>query len=193
MKNINLTSQNAFLGAEVTLNGKTLYVVKINEKSLYASEESNFLALWKVKPKGITWKNFCDGHKAKSYKYDNFTITEEEASKKAEVEARQELKKTQVNYISGQLKKEVHNMWKRFLVKDKGGKGKAWQYPIESGDKRLCPIAASSQAGAILFSVNTVNIFYFVEDDVYVPFNKEEHKLGKEIVWPISPLEEVKQ
>ena len=193
MKKINLTPQNAFLGAEVTLNGKTLYVVKINEKSLYASSEPSFLAAWEGKSKGVTWKNFCEGHQAKSYKYDGFEIAEEEAAKKAEIEAKSQLKKEQVQHISGQLRAEVKKSWKRFVEKETKGKGKAWQYPIESGDKRVCPVAASIQAEAMLLNINSNYMFYFVNDEVYVPFDKKEHKDGKDIVWPVSPLEEIKK
>lgn len=192
MKKIKLTSENAFLGAEISLGKETFYVVKVNEKSFWASRESTFLKAWEGRIKGIKWKNFCEGHQAKSYKYGDFEIAEEEAAKKEKVETTKKIQKEQKKYLTGQVKADVKKMWNQFLLREKKGRGKAWQYPIFSGDTSVNPIAASSQAEALLLHINDKYIFYYVNDDVYIHFDKEEHKLGKEIVWPVSPLEDVK-
>ena len=190
MKNLKLTSENAFLGAKVSKGKEVFYVVKINEKTIYASNDEDFLSFWEHKGKGITWKNFCEGHGGKSYKYEGFTINKEESEKKQKVEAQEEIQKTQKNYLKGQVKAKVQEAWKRFLIKKAKGKGKSYTGPIEGGDVRVNVVSGSVEAKAFLLNISGKYVFYFVEDDVYTLFSYDDHKLGKDIVWPVSPLED---
>lgn len=191
MKKIKLTAENAFIEAQIFKGKKIFYIVKVNAKSFYASEEEDFLFKWKNRAKGITWKNFCLGHKTKACKYEDFTIEKEEADKKEKIEAQKEFKLKQKDFLKGHVKAEVHKMWERFLDRqNKRKKKKAWQYPVDGGDVTVNVIAGSTEAKAFLLNVDYNFMFYFIEDDVYVSFKEKEHKLGKEIIWPVSPLEE---
>jgi hypothetical protein len=193
MKKIKLTAENAFVDAVVHKGKEKFFVVKMNAKTFYATTEENFLFKWKVRVKGITWKNFCDGHHAKSYKYEGFEIDDEEAAKKERVEAQKEVQSSQKHYLTGHVKAEVHEAWRRFVIKQTKGKGKAWQYPIHGGDTSVNIISGSVSAKAFLLNINYLFIFYFVEDGVYVLYDKKEHRFEKEIVWPVSPIQAIEE
>lgn len=76
-------SENVFVGCKLTKNGETYTVIKKNEKSFYAWQNSyeEFLDRWE-KRLGATFKLFCKNNEIEMFKYDGFEISEEEAARK---------------------------------------------------------------------------------------------------------------
>ena len=80
-----LTSENAFVGANITgSDGVKLVVYKVNSKSFYAGVYAlaQYQELLKNKDRGATFKMFCSKNNINMYSYDGWEIEEEEASKK---------------------------------------------------------------------------------------------------------------
>jgi len=188
-----LTKDNAFINAKVSYNKEIYYIVKINAKTVYLAKNENFLSEWKTRQKGIKWKDFCKGHNAFMVAYGEIEIDEKEAKKKESIEAKNEIMKKHLISMGPIFEKEAREMWKRYLKKQKNpDKGKAWKYPIESSKDVLYPIDISKEKEVMLLKMNETFFFYFVNDGVYLPFNKEDHKKGKNILWPDSPLDKIK-
>jgi len=79
------SSDNIFVGATITKEGKNFCVIKVNAKSFYATEMSyaEYTEKLNKKLKGVTFKSFCSVNNIKNYKYtDNFEIEENEFMRK---------------------------------------------------------------------------------------------------------------
>lgn len=67
-------------------NGEKFLVIKVNAKSFYLAKGitlKKYNALFSVKSKGETFKQFCDKNNFKMFKYDDFEVVQEE--EKAEI------------------------------------------------------------------------------------------------------------
>lgn len=83
---MDVTCENVYIGARISdKEGNQLTVVKVNQKSFYATRYTydEYLEKWDCKSKGVTFKEFCKVWEVGSYKYSSdFQITEEEVSRK---------------------------------------------------------------------------------------------------------------
>jgi len=77
--------ENIFPGARIKSGEITLTVVKVNQKTFYASEMNyaEFVEKFNSRLKGTTFLSFCKAYGIKSYKYtENFEIEENEFNRK---------------------------------------------------------------------------------------------------------------
>ena len=89
--------ENIFPGARIKSTDKTFTVIKVNQKTFYATEMSyaEFQEAWNKKPKGTTFTAFCKAYGILSYKFtDNFEIEETEVDRKivAEINSKENYK-----------------------------------------------------------------------------------------------------
>ena len=80
-----VSPDNIFPGAKITKQLETLYVIKVNAKSYYASTMTypEFMEKFNTRLKGTTFTQFCKLHDVKSYKYsEGFEIEASEASRR---------------------------------------------------------------------------------------------------------------
>jgi hypothetical protein len=176
---ISLTKENAFLGAEITCPGKTFYVVKINDKSVYLAKDKEFLNAWENRPKGITWKDYCNRFDVVMSKYDGLFISAIELSRGKTIAQLKE-NKSDRRYLSNTLETEVKNLYKRFQK----GKG-SWSHPIEDVKGKQAVIVAFSDDGQALIRSDLDFFFYDLETNVYT-YYKRVGEVGtpKGIVFP---------
>jgi hypothetical protein len=179
-----LNSENAFLNAEVEYNNKKYYVIKVNQKSVYLSENKDFLKIWKNRPKGITWKKFCDKNGAIIVKYGDIKISDIEVLKG------KDCKTSEKQYLDVYLEKEVCKMYKRWL---KGFEN--YSTPIE-GTKGKTIIIIKFKDGQALIRNDKDYFFYDIELDKY-SYWRQFGSIGqkKEIPFPrikhISPIHNI--
>ena len=76
-----LNPDNAFPGAQVKYRDKKWFVLKINQKTVYISQNVNLTEWWKDRPKGLTLKKFCEKYDAIMIGYETITIDEAEIEK----------------------------------------------------------------------------------------------------------------
>lgn len=181
----NLIKEKAFLNAKVVYKKKDFYVVKINNKTVYLSEDKEFIIKWKDRPKGITWKKFCERHKTFMVSYDKVKIDDLESLRASNFVAN--TKRKEKNYLDSFLEKEVRRLFKIFLKK----KG-SWKHPIENRKNEQMYIIKFNKDGQALIRFNDIYFFYDIEFDVYTFYkNLGEKKIKDKIfTWPRS--EEVK-
>lgn len=82
-------ADNVFIGAKVTKGKETFLVVKVNTKSMYVAKNmtlEQYNQNWSLRPKGQSFKVFCEKLKIEMVKYDSYEIEESEAAKKEVVE-----------------------------------------------------------------------------------------------------------
>lgn len=76
---------NIFPGAKIRLGEKEEIVIKVNAKSYYSTKMNyaDFLDKFNNKPKGMTFKKFCEYYDIKSHKYtENYEIELDEFQRK---------------------------------------------------------------------------------------------------------------
>ena len=114
---MNLTAENAFIGATVSKGVETLTVYKVNVKSFYAGKYplDEFKSMYKFKDKSQTFKDFCKRSSILQYDYSGWEITEEEAAKK-KVE---EIKSTTKQVFSPNQKKAIKDTFEEYNKKGK--------------------------------------------------------------------------
>ena len=109
---MNLTAENAFIGATVSKGVETLTVYKVNVKSFYAGKYplDEFKSMYKFKDKSQTFKDFCKRSSILQYDYSGWEITEEEAAKK-QVE---EIKSAAKQVFSTSQKKAIKDTFEEY-------------------------------------------------------------------------------
>lgn len=87
---MNASADNTFIGASVTdKNGDKFLVVKVNAKSMYVAKGwtlEQYNTAFNMKPKGTTFKAFCEKNNIEMVKYSDYEIEDTEAAKKEVVE-----------------------------------------------------------------------------------------------------------
>ena len=81
--------ENIFPGARIKSGETMLTVIKVNQKTFYASEMcfSEYMEKFNSRPKGVTFTAFCKAYDIKSYAYSqDFEIDDNEAKRKNAVE-----------------------------------------------------------------------------------------------------------
>ena len=118
---MNLSAENAFIGATVSKGVETLTVYKVNVKSFYAGKYplDEFKSMYKFKDKSQTFKDFCKRSSILQYDYSGWEITEEEAAKK-QVE---EIKSAAKQVFSPSQKKAIKDTFEEY---NKNGKQMRW-------------------------------------------------------------------
>jgi hypothetical protein len=173
----NLNKEKAFLNAKVVYKNKNFYVVKINNKTVYLSEDKGFIIKWKDRPKGITWKKFCEKHKTVMVSYDKVKIDNLEMLRATNFIVS---KKKGKNYLDSFLEKEVRRLFMVFLKK----KG-SWKYPIENKKNEQMFIIKFNDNGQSLIRFKDIYFFYDIEFDVYTFYKNLGEKLkSNRIPWP---------
>lgn len=80
-----IAPDNIFPGARIKSGDTVLTVIKVNQKTFYASEMgySDFLERFNSRPKGITFTAFCKAYDIKSYTYsEKFEIEDGEVRRR---------------------------------------------------------------------------------------------------------------
>jgi len=157
-----LNKENAYVGAEVKKGNDKFYILKVNDKSFYASTLSDVVKKWENRLKGVTFKNFIAGNSCKKYDYEGFQIDEKIAEKKEIVEKKQERK----SKIKRFLKREEE----RFLIDTikKFERDNPARHPIEVSNKTVIyPIVFNKNNRQILFRKEMEYIIYSADIDEY--------------------------
>ena len=82
-------ADNVFVGAILTKGNEKFLAVKVNAKSMYIAKGmtlDEYNRIYSLKPKGMTFKDFCKANEIEMVKFEDFEIEEGEAAKKAIVE-----------------------------------------------------------------------------------------------------------
>lgn len=83
------SADNVFVGATVSNNDTKYLVIKVNTKSMYIAKDitlEDYNRIWDLRPKGETFKVFCEKHGYEMVKYDSYEIEDNEAAKKNVIE-----------------------------------------------------------------------------------------------------------
>lgn len=179
---IKADSDNTFEGAIVYHGNDTEknYVYKVNKKSMYVgtTEYNKMMNLWERRVKGMTWKKFMTLQKGQMVQFGTWKISDEEASRKEAFEKINEIKKTQKPAMSKNAEKQISLLYKNFIT----GKG-PYRFVSDIGKDRVVVILFSKDEWAVL-NINGVQFLYDLRSNLYIKFNKEIHKKGKEVLWP---------
>lgn len=172
-----LYKDNAFLGAEVTYKEKSYFVVKINEKTVYLSKDKNFLKSYEERPKGYTWKQWCQKFDVIMVNYANgIEIDKIEVARGNNFIVPR--KKKGKRYLT---KYEESDVKKMFAIFKKGRGG--WSTPITTEKKGgIITNVIKFNNGVALVRKKNVYFFYDMELDEYTFFKYLGEK--KELKWP---------
>lgn len=83
------SAENVFVGATLTKDNEKYVAIKVNAKSMYVAKGitiDDYNRMYSLKPKGTTFKDFCEKNNIEMVKFDGFEIEESEACKKAVIE-----------------------------------------------------------------------------------------------------------
>lgn len=178
-----LNNENAYVGAIVTFNGEKHYVVKVNAKSVYLTKEKDFLKKWETRPKGVTWKSFCEKHNAFMNKYEGIEISEAEASAKDNfIEA----KKSNKRFLNSIEEKEAMFLFNEAIKAKQNKKHKNWTAPSIHG---FYLIDVNIDKRIFIARKGTNRFFYDIDNDIYFSFEKDENN---KVIWPEKIKEEEK-
>lgn len=182
------SSENTFEGAIVYNGDSTVmnYVYKVNKKSMYVGpqEHKKVMERWGRRVKGATWKKFMPLVDGVMVSFGNWMISEEEASRKDSFDKINEIKKAQKAPMSKKAEQQVKLLHKQLFLKKKGN----YSFPSEIGNDRIIIIKFNDNEWSVL-NVNGTQFLYDLKDDIYILFNKEIHKDGVNIVWPVREYE----
>ena len=188
---ITASSDNTFEGAIVYHgNDETKhFVYKVNKKTMYVGTEEykKIMDFWDKKAKGTTWKKFMERHEAKMVQYGTWKISDEEASRKEAFEKINQVRKTQKAPMSKKGEQQVALLYKSLYLKGKG----SYRSPSDVGSDRIIVVLFTENEWAFL-NVNGSHYLYDLRENIYIPYDKEIHKKGKEVLWPVREYEEVK-
>jgi predicted secreted protein len=154
--------------------------IKVNEKSVYICKNRNFLNLWENRVTGTKWKTLCDREEAKKVSPDQLIVKEEGA---VEVKPKKSRKK---RVLSSEGERHIKECYDRLKKQAAGKKTKAPMFLIETSNEKIWPVAGNVEKGMMLFHILNLDTWHFfdVNSEKYSLFKKEEHKLGKDILWP---------
>lgn len=86
---VKASAENVFVGAVVSKGEEKYLVIKVNSKSMYIAKDitlEDYNRIWDMRPKGETFKTFCEKHGYEMVKYDAYQVEENEAAKKNVIE-----------------------------------------------------------------------------------------------------------
>lgn len=154
--------------------------IKVNEKSVYICKNRNFLTLWENRVSGTKWKSLCDREEALTVKPEQLIVKEEGAVKVKPKQSRKD------RVVSSETERTLKECFDRLKKREAGKKTKAPLFLIENSNERIFPLAGNVEKNMILFHNLSIDTYHFfnVEEGTYITFNKEEHKSGKDILWP---------
>lgn len=179
---MNLTFENIFLGAKVSLEKIDLFIYKINIKTFYAGvlDYEVFLEKYENKSKEFTFKDFCKNIKAKQYDYAGFTIADAEVEKGKKIGSKKK-NKDEKRYLSVKGEKILRDACEKYK------KGKSFNYPMYD-DKTEFHILIVHPDGKALINIednyylyNLVSKKFFFIEDVYKGILNENN-----IPWDLS-------
>jgi len=155
--------------------------IKVNEKSAYICKNRNFLSLWENRVSGTKWKDLCNREEAKKVSPDQLTLKEEGA-----VKVTPKKKRNKVLSTAGQ--KELMESFKRFKKSKEGKKTKTPFYVFATATEKVFIMTADLETNNVLFHNLTNDNYHFfnVVTETFSLFNKEKHKDGKNILWPLE-------
>ena len=168
------------VGDIVEYNKEDYLAIKVNEKSVYICKNRNFLTLWENRVTGTKWKSLCDREEALVVKPERLIVKEVGAVK---VKPKQS-KRNRV--VSIETERTLKECFDRLKKREAGKKTKAPLFLIENSNEKVWPLVGNVEKGMILFHNISTDTYHFfnVAEETYSPFIKEEHKLGKDILWP---------
>ena len=76
------SAENVFVGATLTKGDEKYVVIKVNAKSMYVAKGitiDDYNRMYSLKPKGTTFKDFCEKNNIEMVKFGGFEIEESEA------------------------------------------------------------------------------------------------------------------
>lgn len=185
------SSENTFEGAIVFNGDVKKYVYKVNKKTMYVGNFTFDVMLEKKEAfgKGVTWKVFMSNIKAEMVNFGTWKISDLEAAKKDGFDKINSIKKLQKAPMNKKAETQIENLYKLYLKAEAGIKGKTnYRFPLEVGSDRIIVVLFDKNRWSIL-SINGIMYFYDLNDKIYILFDKNEHKNGKEILWPLREYE----
>ena len=167
-------------GDIVEYNKEDYLAIKVNEKSVYICKNRNFLTLWENRATGMKWKSLCDREGAVVVKPERLIVKEVGAVK---VKPKQSGKN---KILSSEAERSLKDCFDRLKKRSEGKKTKAPLYLISTSNESIWPLAGNVEKEMMLFHNLNLDTYHFydVKEGTYSVFNKEEHKLGKDILWP---------
>lgn len=156
--------------------------IKVNEKSVYICKNKNFLNLWENRVTGTKWKTLCDREGALKVAPEKLIVKEEGAVKVTPKKSKNK------KVVSSAGEKILKESFERFKKQQAGKKTKAPFFVFDTPSEKVFTIAANLETNHILFHNLGKDTYHFfdVEAGEYSPFVKDEHKMGKDILWPES-------
>lgn len=171
-----LNKDNARLGAQISKDGKSFFIYKVNDKSFYYGEETYIIISkrWENREKGTTWKEFMETNKGKIGEYTGFSLD------KVPAEAYEATATKTKKPLSILAEKEIIKLYGRYIE----GKGKSYRHTVEIGNKEFKIIAANKDK-QVLLSLDGYFVFFDIEQDKYTKWREVKITKDKgEIPWP---------
>lgn len=181
-----VNSNNVFEGAIITDGTNKKYVYKVNKKSMYIGDMpySELLEKWNKRAKGTTWKEFMKRVNGTMVSFEKWQISELDASRKEEFDKINKIKKNQKSILSKEAERQLEILYDRYLKSLEGKKGKTnYRFPNGIDGKRFIVIAFNNDRWSLL-NIDYVFYFYDLDTKIYIQYDENINKNGKEIVWP---------
>lgn len=174
---MNLTAENAFIGATVSKGVDTLTVYKVNVKSFYAGKYplDEFKSMYKFKDKSQTFKDFCKRSSILQYDYSGWEITEEEAAKK-QVE---EIKSAAKQVFSPSQKKAIKDTFEEY---NKNGKQMRLVYIYSSYNSDALRVLIQKD-NSLVIRYGDIRYLYNVTSEETIALGEDEALTEDSVPW----------
>jgi hypothetical protein len=176
---INLTPENAFVGATVYFKDDKKYIYKVNQKSIYIGGNP-WGEVERIKNSAkYKWTALMRKVGGEKVDYNDVYITEAELSSKDSFIKKE---KKQKRYLSQLAEVEIKNLYKERVL---GKNTKTIKVRVEYGKGKKCFILDTNKRGQVLISGldGKTYFFYDVFEDSYSDFNLDTYTRGV-IEWP---------
>lgn len=174
-------SDNTFEGATVFLGDKKLQVYKVNKKSMYVGEKpyKEAMSIKETLPKGYTFKKFMTRIEGKMVSFGAYKVSEEEAARKESFEKLKTITKNVKKPMTKKGEDLVKVLFNKRFLKDSG----SYSHVNEVDNHRIIVVKYDKAAWAVV-NIDGTQYIFDLKYNVYVPFNKEIHKDGINVIWP---------
>ena len=171
-KDMKLNSENAFVGAKVTIKNETKYIYKVNGKTFYAGSTPNDSL---VQPKGMKFTDFMKKIGGEKYSYGDAEITDVEVSRKDNFIKKE---KDQKKYLTVPTERYIKKIYDEKVI---GKSTKTYKELVENGKGKEIAIIDADKEGWFLISMRDgVTYFFFnAVNGAYQDYNKSKQERGK--------------
>lgn len=171
-----LNSENAFVGAKISIGEETKYIYKINAKSFYAGATPTEKL---VQPKGVKFTDFMKQVGGEKYSYGIAEISDVEVSRKENFIVKE---KDQKKYLTVPTERYIKRIYDEKVI---GKSTKTFKELVENGKGKEIAILDANADGWFLISMrDAVTYFFFnVLTGMYVDYDKNTRERGK-VVFP---------